>query len=595
MQQLVDQGWFPLADLALAGGGVVLCYLWPQLGGWPLLLALLPWFGRALGGRFPFQRTVLDIPLFIFLITAFVGAWAAYSQQAALAKLWILIGAILLYYALAGQPEGNLWTMAGGLSILGALVAAYFMATADWKALPADLALLNRLGIASMSVRPALALPGLHPNQAGGLIAIIIPFSLALGLIARRKTGWQLAVLALATGGLSLLGLLFSSSRAAWLALFVALGIWALWAGILHYKEKLPKSWLVTAVVFITFAMLAVIGWIVVRPTSIARIVNLLPGPDSTITRMEIYTNSLRLVRDTPFTGGGLGSFSGLYSSYIMLIPNSLYDYSHNLYLDIILEQGFLGLASFLLILGGSLWLVARGGRNTLLRGATLAGLVAMALHGLADDPLYGVRGTPLLFVLPGLAAAIDLSEFRRAEARVARQRYTMWAVIGILGGVLLLGGYLARSIWLGQWYADQGTLAMARVELSDFPSGKWDEGQDLPALAPAEALFESALQDDRYNLTAHYRLGLITMLRRDFPAAQSQLEAAFILDSGHRGVRKALGYCYVWLGMYDRAANMLQAIPEAKQELAVYAWWWASQNRPDLAQRADQMVKAMN
>ncbi|HEX9091064.1 MAG TPA: tetratricopeptide repeat protein, partial [Anaerolineales bacterium] len=287
-------------------------------------------------------------------------------------------------------------------------------------------------------------------------------------------------------------------------------------------------------------------------------------------------------------------AFAGLYSSYIMLYPDFVYSYAHNLYLDVLLEQGVLGLASFLLILGMSFWLAGRDGRNILLRGAVLAGLAVMALHGLADDSLYGTRGTPLLFVLPGLAALIELSELRQAEAKLTRLQRG-WIAVGIAGVLLLAGAYLAQPSWLGQWYANQGALAMARVELIDFPSGKWDSLENLPALAPAEALFNKALQDDPSNLTAHYRLGLISILRRDFPGARSHLEAAYTQDPEHRGVLKSLGYCYVWLGMYDKAANMLGTIPEAKEELSVYNWWWGTQDRTDLAQRAGEMVKLMH
>jgi hypothetical protein len=51
------------------------------------------------------------------------------------------------------------------------------------------------------------------------------------------------------------------------------------------------------------------------------------------------------------------------------------------------------------------------------------------------------------------------------------------------------------------------------------------------------------------------------------------------------------LGYDYVWLGQFDRAASLLARIPEAGDELGVYAWWWGTQGREDLAERAAQMA----
>ena len=39
----------------------------------------------------------------------------------------MILSAVLLYYVLARQPRANLWLVAGALSILGALLAIYFL------------------------------------------------------------------------------------------------------------------------------------------------------------------------------------------------------------------------------------------------------------------------------------------------------------------------------------------------------------------------------------------------------------------------------------------------------------------------------------
>jgi hypothetical protein len=83
-------------------------------------------------------------------------------------------------------------------------------------------------------------------------------------------------------------------------------------------------------------------------------------------------------------------------------------------------------------------------------------------------------------------------------------------------------------------------------------------------------------------------------MQARDFDLASSYLEPAYLVDTEHRGVRKILGYCYVWLGEFDRAAQLLSSIPEAGQELGVYVGWWAKQGRDDLSEKAEQMVELL-
>jgi hypothetical protein len=39
----------------------------------------------------------------------------------------------------------------------------------------------------------------------------------------------------------------------------------------------------------------------------------------------------------------------------------------------------------------------------------------------------------------------------------------------------------------------------------------------------------------------------------------------------------------------------MLAGIDEASQEMGVYAWWWAEQERPDLARQAGEMANLLD
>ena len=91
--------------------------------------------------------------------------------------------------------------------------------------------------------------------------------------------------------------------------------------------------------------------------------------------------------------------------------------------------------------------------------------------------------------------------------------------IIGL--GVILIGLIVFRRSLHSAWYTDLGAVEMAKVELSDFPTGLWDEGQHVNLLEPAALLSHRALAfepDQSYD--AHYRLGLIAMLKRDFPTA---------------------------------------------------------------------------
>jgi tetratricopeptide (TPR) repeat protein len=290
---------------------------------------------------------------------------------------------------------------------------------------------------------------------------------------------------------------------------------------------------------------------------------------------------------DFPITGGGLTAFPGLYSYYMLGIPFLNVLNSHNLFLDVTIEQGLPGGLVFLTIYLLSIWETAaalaraRSSRANTFARLVLFGLIVACVHGLVDDYLYNGHGTALCLALPGLAAALQ-PERRTNPSRVDRYRTSVMIVAG-LAGVSMMSLLGARATW----YSNLGAVQMAKVVLVGFPTDQWTDIATLPALAPAEDSFYSALQMDAADRTANQRLGLIFLLRRDFSAAAQHLELALREAPGHRGIIKALGYSYVWLGEIDKGVLLLSEIPEAREELDVYQWWWRTDGRNDLSEKA--------
>ena len=84
-------------------------------------------------------------------------------------------------------------------------------------------------------------------------------------------------------------------------------------------------------------------------------------------------------------------------------------------------------------------------------------------------------------------------------------------------------------------------------------------------------------------------------MAGQDFATAAFHLETAYTQDEDHRGTRKSLGYSYTWLGNFDQALGLLVEIPEARNEMDVYTWWWETQGRQDLASNANAMSELLS
>jgi O-antigen ligase len=583
MGEIVFSRVFPLLELTLIALSAALWWFIPHAGFWPALIALLPWLARLGAGRPQRRRTQLEAPLALFMLTALPAIWAAYDRSAAWDKFWLIAASILLFFSLSRLHHEQIWTAAAWLSALAAGIAIYFMLTHDWVAMPADLAWVNRLGLAWMGQRPVVSAAGLHPNIAGGMIAMLAPLPLALAFKSVQENRPILGIYALLTGGIAALGLLLTSSRAAWLALAVGLSAWLLGAAV----RRFPQPRQVFAGIILVIAMAGLVA-LVAFPGGPLALLNRLPGPATAISRMEIYRGALRLAGDFPFTGGGLAAFPGLYAQYIENIPIFLFGYAHNIYLDLAVEQGAASLLLFLAVYAFSLWRLAPLKHPSRLAWPLAAATITLLAHGLVDDPLFAERGTPLLFLLPGMAIA--LADGRdMASSRKPARLLLPFAALAALAALVFWRPLLATG------YANLGAARMARVELLAFPSGEWGDERLLPLLSSAQPPLDRAAELWPGGRPAQHRLGLLAYLAQDFSAAQQRLEAAYRLDPEHPGVRKALAYTYVWLGDFDRAAPLLAALPEAVPELTSYVDWQRAHGRADLSRRAQIMLQRIS
>ncbi len=591
--------WFALADLSCAALAAAWWTTRLSIGWWPLTIGLVPWVLRALAGRAPFRHTAFDALVALFGLTAVGGVWAAYNRETAEAKFWVIAGAILLFYAVAGQPRANLGIVTGLLVACSALISASFLLGHDWRRDPADFAGLNQLGAWWTAWRPTVDLRAPPPNFAGGQLAALVPLAVAgLGWSWRaRQRQWCIATVL--AGAVVLAGLVMTSSRAAWLALAAGAGVWMIWRLCVWSARRTrlhPKSLFVIAclTLFLLLVCLAL-----AQPAGPIGLVDNLPGLQDGSSRLSLALNTYRLVADLPFIGGGLGSFPGLYSHYMLGIPVFMFGYSHNLYLDVALEQGVLGAAALAGIMLGGLWLVGSHAQRPSAMASSpplhwpiVVGLVVLCLHGLLDDAFYGLQGTPMLFVLTGLAAAASTPGPALAKRTSTARTWTRW-LPGLAILTAAIGLAPSSKALQASWLAEVGSAAMSRVELASWRDDAINDFGEADLGRP-EGLFQRALALDPDNRTAHYRLGLIALRRNDFMLAAVHLQAALARDPLHRGVIKALGYDYVWLGQSEMAYPLLARIPEARSEMDFYAWWWASQGHDDLARQAAAMAKQL-
>jgi O-antigen ligase len=235
-----------------------------------------------------------------------------------------------------------------------------------------------------------------QPNQLGGFLEIAVPIAVAGVVLNRRLRPLFIAAMVLAAFGAYL-----SFSRGALIGIalvpFGFLRGWRLWLGG-------PFLALVLA--------LAAPGLVKERFATLTT-----SGPD-VATRADIWRAAANIWEQHPLLGAGLGEFPRAYSRIDLpgkqYLPNTVLQpppHAHDLALQLLAEQGILGLMAFIGILvpafRSTIRLRAGPNRTTRLLGsALLVAILAFLAHNLFDVTLEEPHTGPYVMVLLGLTVA---------------------------------------------------------------------------------------------------------------------------------------------------------------------------------------------
>lgn len=502
-----------------------------------------------------------DLPLAVFWGSALLGLFLVYDPAPGQRTLVALTGMTLLYgfVSRAAGAERRWDAFAGLLTGLCALAALYFVSQAGHIAYDEKIGPIDRAAQWIATLLPAFPFWKPVPNSLATFLEG--GFFIALGLAmqergSRRRIVWWAAVFALA------LGLLFSASRGAWLGV---LGAGLLWAA-LHWKPARGLALFAAATLLGLLAFVWVRGDLYALPE--IPVIGKAAGalfirPD----RLEVYRHSLALLAEQPFTGIGLGdAFSDIYSRYELLLAVPFLGYSHNLLLEVWLQQGLAGAVAFVWLVAALFTSLLRhpGFKSDLRFQAACAGLTAALLHGLMDARQYPSLWTwlPFYFLL-GLCAARLLTARPPARPRLS-------LLLPAACCALFLAGALVAA-WppAAAWNANRAALLQVRADLDDTLTPE----QRSAMRSEAEDRYRLALRSDPASCPIHRRLGLLLLEEDRFAEAIPHLELAYRAAPDHLAARKGLGLAYLWNGDLDRAGSLLAGMPEIAEQLEGLAW----------------------
>jgi putative inorganic carbon (HCO3(-)) transporter len=251
-------------------------------------------------------------------------------------------------------------------------------------------------GVFSFDVASRFGFPLDHPNTAGYLLSMSLPLCL---LAASAERGWWRGV-ALVSLAAQLPALMLTYSRAAWLGASVAIIVLAC----------LAKKWKF----LIVMLLLAAISVAAFPPLRQRAATLLRPQSDQSISdRVELANDAMQIAMDKPVLGIGYGRGrlkEALRQRYQGTVDeNSPIWHTHNVYIELFAETGFLGLAIFLWLAGDILRRLLRRVRaqsspDAMVGIALTASWSAALVAGLGDVPFYHHETRIFFFSLIALA-----------------------------------------------------------------------------------------------------------------------------------------------------------------------------------------------
>ena len=261
--------------------------------------------------------------------------------------------------------------------------------------------------------------PYVNHNHYAGLMEMLTPFPLVLALSRHSRGNRKLllaGVAALMAGTIFL-----SGSRGGMLAFGVQVIALAILVRPQRGAWKQPLALGVFLAVMIGFLV-----WIGGNELT-RRLVSIQSETRHELTggvRLTIDRDCLRMLREKPFLGWGLGTFPVVYPQFRSFYTSFFVNEAHNDYLQLLVETGVIGFAIalwFLVLTFRRAWAKLENWTETVngtLTVAALLGCIGILVHSFLDFNLQIPANAALFYVLCAIAASDPLQESQRRRSR---------------------------------------------------------------------------------------------------------------------------------------------------------------------------------
>ncbi|MDP2113458.1 MAG: O-antigen ligase family protein, partial [Bacteroidota bacterium] len=395
----------------------------------PLLFGILLLFILKFVSTGKFDRDIMWHPvtlaiyfsLFWMLLTTFTSTMPIVSFKAFLTRVWFIVGFYLLTAKLfeSGKNiEKYVW-----LYTIPLLIVIFY---ATYRHL--GYGLWNKQA-ANFVVNP---LYNDHTSY-GAAVAMYLPFLFGFSftkIYSPRVNFFVHIVL-----GILLMGLILSYARAAWLSMIAAFGIWA----VLRLKIRFKP-------IFIIFLVMLSVVLVFQKPilmylerndtessanlTEHVSSISNISSDASNLERLNRWSCAISMYKEKPIFGWGPGTYMFNYAPFQITANRTIISTNsadggnaHSEYLGPMAESGFMGLFSFLILIG----VVIYTGIHTYTRAtdkrlktivmSALLGLITYYIHGILNNFLDTDKLSVPFWGFTAIIVAVDIYTRKAAQA----------------------------------------------------------------------------------------------------------------------------------------------------------------------------------
>lgn len=348
-------------------------------------------------------RTPLEQPILLFAGALLVSTLVCPDPLNSLAgyrKLW-LVGAFFVVYALVEDQHLGM-RLLRLTTIVATLIAAYGIIQ-HYTGIDLARQLVGKpasLDPFWLGDKEGFRTEGLFPSGITYAHNLLFPLSFVTALVFAPSLTWSTRIAVTIGWGLMVFALLFSLTRGIWLAY----GCILVGCGLIRGKRTLVGA----AGALLLCGLFLVSAGTGVRER--AREVFDLDAA-ANIARSQIWRANLDMIKERPLLGWGYGNYKQFRAPYYARYPQADTDaHAHNVYLQLWVESGLLGLGAFVFLFA----VILRKGWQ--IYGA------------LSSEPLKSWALGILLSVVGFLIGGLTQHNFGDAEVSIV-----LWASVGVL------------------------------------------------------------------------------------------------------------------------------------------------------------------